>query len=215
MKYADDLSRVFQEERRRRAELRETIMDTVKLLVQVGESKDPSLIGHGARIARYVHVIARRLGWNEEKVAEAVLAGLLHDVGNVAVDSSVLTKVGNLNDREWAQVQAHAEVGARLLGGIEFLKPLVPYVQHHHERFDGHGYPQGLRGRAIPAESRLIASAEAVELLLRPGRARISVAEAQHAIRREAGRLLDPEMAATAIQALAAGDLTVGLEGGR
>jgi CRP-like cAMP-binding protein len=191
MQYAADLRESFRESERRQAALRQSIMGTVRALVALAESKDPSAAGHAGRAARTARALARALGDDDEQVGHAALGGLLHDVGMIACEAS---GAGAEAD---ARRQAHPEVGARIIENIEFLRPVVPYVLRHHERYDGRGYPGGLAGRQIPREGRLMAAVELCESL-RPrfmqqpgidGRGRL-IGE----LRQQAGRQLDREM---------------------
>jgi HD-GYP domain-containing protein (c-di-GMP phosphodiesterase class II) len=196
MRYASDLRESFREGERRQAALRQSIMGTVRALVALAESKDPSSAGHAARAARTARALARALGDDDERVGHAALGGLLHDVGMIAVDAAALTRERALSPHEQAQIQAHPELGARIMENIEFLRPVIPYVLFHHERYDGRGYPRGLTGREIPREGRLLAAVEVCESL-RPsfmqhgvdGRGRL-IGE----LRNQAGRQLDREM---------------------
>jgi HD-GYP domain-containing protein (c-di-GMP phosphodiesterase class II) len=200
MQYAADLRESFRESERRQAALRRSIMGTVRALVALAESKDPASAGHAGRAARTARALARALGDDDEQVGHAALGGLLHDVGMIAVDASAVGAEGN------AQAQAHPELGARIIENIEFLRPVVPYVLCHHERYDGRGYPRGLAGRQIPREGRLMAAVELCEGLrprcMQPGidgRGRL-IGE----LRLQAGRQLDREMVAALCRVLEA-----------
>lgn len=129
-------------------------------VVRAMEDKDPYLNGHSGRVARVAGDLARRIGL-EERAAEAVhSAGLLHDLGMVGVSDKVLHKEGKLTDDEYSTVQQHPEVGADLLARHETLRAVAEYVRHHHERLNGSGYPDGLRGREIPLGAQILGLAE-------------------------------------------------------
>ncbi|HEV8634250.1 MAG TPA: HD domain-containing phosphohydrolase [Chloroflexota bacterium] len=213
LRYAEDLRETFREGERRQEALKLSVMGAVRALVALGESKDPRSAGHAARAARTARALARELGDDEEQVGHAAVGGLLHDLGNIALDPVVLSKPGPLSPEELAQVRSHPEIGARILEHIDFLRPVVPYVLHHHERFDGRGYPRGLSGRAIPREGRLMAAVEACETLRAVAGPRRSppgpgalIAE----LRAEAGRQLDREMVVALCRLLEAGTLDDG-----
>jgi len=155
--YAEDLKKIYDEEPTRSAELRESLMDTIKILVNAIESRDPRQIGHGSRVARYCQIPAQQLGWSEERAVQAAIGGLIRDVGLVSLDEDVARKRGPMDRAEIAQFRQHPNLGARLLRGTKSLEPLVPYVLHHHEHFDGTGYPERFRGQDIPIEARLVA----------------------------------------------------------
>jgi CRP-like cAMP-binding protein len=193
MQYAADLRESFRESERRQAALRQSVLGTVRALVALAESKDPAAAGHAGRAARTARALARALGDDDEQVGHAALGGLLHDVGMIAVDAAA---AAGTDAGAQARVQAHPEVGARIIENVDFLRPVVPYVLGHHERYDGRGYPRGLAGRQIPREGRLMAAVELCETLrprlMQPGvdgRGRL-IGE----LRRQAGRQLDREM---------------------
>ena len=195
-RYALDLAETFREGERRQAALRQSIMGIVRALVALAESKDPSSAGHAGRTARTARALARTLGDSEEQVGHAALGGLLHDVGMIAVDAGVLAKSGALTADEQAKIQAHPELGARIIEHVEFLRPVVPFVLYHHERHDGSGYPRGMGGREIPRAGRLMGAVEVCENL-RPKFARDGVSGHRRLmaeLRLQGGRQLDREI---------------------
>jgi HD-GYP domain-containing protein (c-di-GMP phosphodiesterase class II) len=129
------------------------------------ESRDPSTRGHAARVTALADAVARRLGWHEQRIATLRIGCTLHDVGKVAVPITVLVKRGPLTDAELEQIRAHPAAGARVVASIEAARRALPLVLHHHERWDGLGYPQGLQGEEIPEEARLLALADAYDAM--------------------------------------------------
>jgi HD-GYP domain-containing protein (c-di-GMP phosphodiesterase class II) len=124
------------------------------------------------------------------------LAGIVHDVGKIGVPEAVLTKNGRLTDEEFNLIRQHPEIGHRILGGIPPLAPVLPAVLHHHERFDGRGYPHGLAGKDIPVFARIIAIADTFDAMSST-RAYRAAMPREHVLRelsRSAGTQLDPEM---------------------
>jgi len=117
--------------------------------------------GHGDLVARYTEVIARSLGLSHEETADLVYAARVHDVGKIFVPERVLNKPGPLGEDEFLQVKMHAHVGAAIVGTIPHSTMMREAVEHHHQRFDGSGYPDGLRGEQIPLWARIIALADA------------------------------------------------------
>src|SRR6266550_1740802 len=117
--------------------------------------------GHGARVAALAEPIARRLGWEDERIASLRFGAPLHDIGKVAVRREVLRKPGPLTLEELAEIRTHPRAGAELVLPIRTAHAALPYVLFHHERWDGKGYPSGIRGRAIPLEARLLAVTDA------------------------------------------------------
>ena len=173
-------------------------MSILATLTAAIESRDPYLRGHSARVSAYAAGVARRLGWDERRVAVLELGGALHDVGKIAVDVAVLRKPGPLDEDELAQIRRHPEAGAQLLHGIADFKAALPCVLYHHERWDGTGYPTGRAGARIPAEARLLAVADAFDAMTspRPYRPALTAEQALGELERCAGTQFDPKLAA-------------------
>jgi HD-GYP domain-containing protein (c-di-GMP phosphodiesterase class II) len=154
--------------------------------------------------------LARRLGWRGERLDALRLGGALHDVGKIAVNSSVLRKPGALTEEELAQIRTHPVAGARLIEAVEDFGPALPYVLHHHERWDGAGYPHGLRGEEIPVEARLLGVADAFDAMTsdRSYRPALSVEQALAELERCAGTQFDPELAETFVEGWRTGYVT-------
>lgn len=179
-------------------------------LIEALERRDPHLRGHCGRVTALAEALAVRLGWAETRLAGLRLGGALHDVGKLAIAGSVLRKPGCLTCAEVAHIRTHPEVGARLLWGIESLSPALPYVLFHHERWDGGGYPHGLAGKAIPAEGRLLAVADAFDAMtsVRPYRPALPVDAALAELDRCAGSQFDPLVAQAFLEFWHAGEIT-------
>ncbi len=143
----------------------QSYQDTLIVLANAIELRDHYTVGHTWRVTNFAMEIARELGWDEAKINEVQMGGVLHDVGKIAVDNSILGKVGKLTEEEFAQMKVHPERGADLLRDVKFLQPLIPYCLYHHERWDGTGYPFGLQGERIPIEGRLISVADAFDAM--------------------------------------------------
>lgn len=160
------------------------------------ESRDPSTRGHAARVTALADAVARRLGWHDERIALLRIGGTLHDVGKVAVPLSVLRKRGPLTEVELAQMRAHPAAGARVVAALDAARHALPLVLHHHERWDGRGYPQGLRGAEIPEEARLLAIADAYDAMItdRPYRRALLADAALVELERCAGTQFDPAL---------------------
>ncbi len=183
--------------------------DTLIVLANAIELRDHYTVGHTWRVTNFSMVIARELNWSEEKLKEVQMGGVLHDVGKIAVDDSILQKPGKLTDEEYAKMQVHPERGARLLQDVEFLQSLIPYCLYHHERFDGKGYPYGLKGDAIPLEGRLVAVADTFDALTsnRPYRKGLDPEVAIAEIEKGKGTQFDPDCADALIRAYRAGKI--------
>jgi HD-GYP domain-containing protein (c-di-GMP phosphodiesterase class II) len=124
--------------------------------------------GHGARVAALAAPLAHRLGWDRERLAALELGALLHDVGKVTVRADVLRKVEPLTLDEVAEIRTHPRAGAQFILSLRAARHVLPYVLFHHERWDGTGYPAGMRGRSIPIEARVLAIADAFDAMTSP-----------------------------------------------
>ena len=138
---------------------------TVRALTAAIDAKDPYTRGHSERVGLLTRQIAEAMWFDRAMVAEAHLAGLLHDVGKIGVPEFVLCKAGKLDDEEFDWIKQHPVIGHRILQDIEPLAPMLPGVLHHHERIDGRGYPDGLAGRDIPLIARIIAVADGFDAM--------------------------------------------------
>jgi putative nucleotidyltransferase with HDIG domain len=169
----------------------------LRVLTGAIEARDPYTRGHSSRVTALAEVVARRLGWSEEKLASLRIGGPLHDIGKLGVSDEVLRKEGRLDDGEIAQIREHPKIGARMLLRMAALREAIPYVLYHHERWDGHGYPSGKAGEEIPIEARVLAVADAFDAMTsdRPYRRALSRTEALAEVERCAGTQFDPEIA--------------------
>ncbi len=154
--------------------------------------------GHSCAVAEHAVAIAARLGWSQDTLGMLRIAATLHDVGKMTIPESVLRKPGSLTDAEFEQIKAHSAAGAMLVAGVEGLEQIVPWIRHSHESYDGSGYPDGLRGEAIPQASRIMLVADAFDAITstRPYREGLSVAQAREELERHAGSQFDPECVA-------------------
>lgn len=152
--------------------------------------------GHGARVATLAEPVARLLGWGPERLAMLRHAAPIHDVGKLVVPAEVLLKPGPLSPKERDEMRAHPRAGASLVLPLPNARHVLPYVLLHHERWDGSGYPCGLRGKSIPIEARLLAVADAFDAItsVRPYRSSRSHGEAFAELERSAGVQFDPAM---------------------
>lgn len=172
-------------------------MGSAVLLSHSLASRHPGEAGHAARVTELALRIARALGASGKPTEAIVLGGPLHDLGKLAISDRVLRKPGPLDEREIAQIRMHPEAGARMLQGMRGLQPALPCVLHHHERWDGAGYPHQLEGRAIPLEARILAVADAFDAMVsdRPYRNALTHDAALVEVERCAGLQFDPEVA--------------------
>ena len=151
--------------------LERSYRDTLVGLANTIELRDHYTVGHTWRVTQFAVAMARELGWPDKKLKECETGGVLHDIGKIAVDDAILRKTGPLTNEEWQVMRIHPQRGAAMLQDIESLTPVIPYVLHHHERYDGSteephpGYPYGLKEENIPIEGRLISVADALDAL--------------------------------------------------
>jgi HD-GYP domain-containing protein (c-di-GMP phosphodiesterase class II) len=163
--------------------------------------------GHGARVAALAEPVAVRLGWDRERIRALRFAAPLHDVGKVSVRPQLLGKAGPLTLDELAEIRRHPKAGARLVLPLRRFRCALPYVLFHHERWDGGGYPAGLRGHGIPIEARIVAIADAFDAMIspRPYRPALTHEHALAEVARGAGTQFDPLAAELFVDAWADG----------
>lgn len=164
------------------------------------DAKDQVTHGHIQRVQIYALMLARALGVTDEKELKALeAAALLHDLGKIGIPDQILNKPGRLTPAEYDEMKQHVVIGTDILANIEFPYPVVPIVRHHHENWDGQGYPDGLRGAAIPIGARILAVVDCFDALTsdRPYRSRMSVADAFKIIMERRGTMYDPEVVDT------------------
>lgn len=138
---------------------------TAEALAQAIDAKDTYALGHSQRVRDYTMLAAGSLSLSPDELQTIEFGALLHDIGKIGIDESVLRKPGPLNDKEWAIMRQHSEVGANIVAEIPFLEETKPIVLYHHERYDGKGYPQGLKGERIPIGARLVAVCNAFDAM--------------------------------------------------
>jgi len=147
------------------ADLENTFGDTMKSLALALETKDAYTHGHSANVTRLCETTARAMGLDEGYCATLHQAGVLHDIGKIGISSAILNKPGRLTDEEYEIIKTHPQMGQRILKPIKFLDEAVPIVYHHHERWDGAGYPEGLGGEEIPLGSRVMLVADTYDAM--------------------------------------------------
>lgn len=145
--------------------LQASMESTILALASTVEMRDPYTAGHQRRVAELAQAVARELGWDEEQVQALYLAGLVHDIGKIAIPAEILSKPGRLSMVELSLVHTHVDAGFSILKNIEFPWPIAEIVQQHHERLDGTGYPAGLAGEAILPAARVLAVCDVVEAM--------------------------------------------------
>jgi putative nucleotidyltransferase with HDIG domain len=180
---------------------------TIEALIGALEAKDPYTAGHSNRVASYASAIATELGLPEEVAADLHTGAILHDIGKIGVGDSVLLKPTRLSDEEFDQIKDHPRRGARIIDAFNRSATVLGVVFHHHERYDGRGYPAGLRGVDIPLPARIVNVADAYDAMTtnRPYGKTRSPAEAMAEVMRGAGTQFDPQVVAALVRARESG----------
>ncbi|NMW21225.1 MAG: PAS domain S-box protein [Chlorobiaceae bacterium] len=169
---------------------------TLHAIANIVDAHDPYTAGHELHVGIIASDIAREMGWPEEKCENLKLIGLVHDIGKISIPAEILSKGGRLSPIEYELVKTHAEQGYQILKNIEFPIPIALIIRGHHERMDGSGYPQALKGDEILPESRILAVADVLEAMSahRPYRSSLGVEAAVSEIETQRGILFDPEV---------------------
>ena len=169
---------------------------TLEALAAALDTRDTETQGHSMRVSEYTTVIARRMGVKDPELTEIRRGALLHDVGKIGIPDAVLRKPGKLTSEEWEEMRRHPEIGYRILSGIKFLEPSLPIVIAHQERFDGSGYPRGLKREEIPLGARIFAVVDTLDAMTsdRPYRKALRYEDAREEIIRNSGLQFDPRV---------------------
>jgi HD-GYP domain-containing protein (c-di-GMP phosphodiesterase class II)/GGDEF domain-containing protein len=177
-------------------ELHSSYVATVRMLAEAIEAKDPSTRLHSEEVAEYVGSVAESLEIQPSRREELLIASLLHDVGKIGISERILLKPGRLTDDEFGVIKLHPRIGHRIVAGIPALAGIAPAILHHHERYDGSGYPSGLSGERIPLEARIVGVADSFSAMIadRPYSAGRTPEEACAELERCAGTQFDPEV---------------------
>ncbi|GAB4336733.1 MAG: HD domain-containing protein [Desulfobulbaceae bacterium] len=176
--------------------LRDTFLHTSEALAEAVNSRDPYTGGHTRRVQEYALLLAERIGMDDQERESLRLAAILHDIGKIGIDDAILRKGGALDEEERNRMKEHPDIGARILAHVSEMTDVLPGVRHHHERYDGSGYPEGLSGEKIPLAARVIAIVDAFDALTtdRPYRKRLSHGNALALLRNDAGTHFDPAL---------------------
>lgn len=192
-------------------DMRQEHLDTVRALTSAIDASDPFTRGHSERVTEYAVAIARELGLPEHRVMTIEYASLIHDMGKISLQHDILLKPGKLTDEEWERMKTHPETGARIVSNLKFLKGARAVVLHHHERFDGLGYPNGLAGSDIPLEARIVKVADAFDAMMsdRPYRSSLGLETAIEELERGKGSEFDSEVVSAFVRLLRDGRVAV------
>jgi diguanylate cyclase (GGDEF)-like protein len=171
-------------------------LSAIYALVSTVEAKDPYTYGHSRKVSSYAVGLADAIRLPPEEVSRVSTAALLHDIGKIGVPDQVLNKKEELNEEDWEAIKSHPRLGATIVGNIPNLAPCVSIILHHHERWDGTGYPEGLKGEQISVQARILAIADSFEAMssARPHRPALCLEEAVKELRQGAGLQFDPKL---------------------
>jgi putative nucleotidyltransferase with HDIG domain len=171
-------------------------LDSVKVLIGAIDAKDPNTRGHSDRVRKMSTWIGTKLGLDEMRLESLEYGALLHDIGKIGIKDEILLKRSSLSPEEYQNIQEHPLIGVKIVEGIDFFKDKKTMILHHHENFDGSGYPDGLVGEAIPLEARIIAIADAFDAMTsgRPHREALPIMDVIVEMEKEKGKKFDPHI---------------------
>ena len=178
-------------------ELERAYLDTIGILRQTVEAKDPYTRGHSDRVSEYSVLIGKKLGLDEKTLHILKIGGLFHDIGKIGIPDSILLKESKLSDEEYSQIKNHPMIGVHMLGDAAIFTDILPIVKHHHERYDGRGYPSQLVGDDIPYVARIAAVADTFDAMTskRSYRDSLPIDVVRAEIERCSGTQFDPNIA--------------------
>ncbi|MEW5993970.1 MAG: HD domain-containing phosphohydrolase [Candidatus Zixiibacteriota bacterium] len=185
-------------------DLRASYMQAIRGLANAIEARDTCTRGHTERVLKLAELLAEKLGWTPKQVDHLVMGCSLHDIGKIGVPDSVLNKAGRLTEQEQQLMYDHPILGLKIIEGIDLFKPAIPYIVAHHERWDGSGYPRGLKGEGIPIEGRLLAVVDAFDAIManRPYRPGADLTTAVAELMTHRGAQFDPTLVDAFIEVL-------------
>ena len=182
--------------------LQKAHLDSVKMLVVAIDAQDPYMRGHSDRVRKWSRKIAEKLEFSEKNLESLEFGALLHDIGMIGIKDEILQKPDRLSPEEYQYIQEHALIGTKIVEGVSFFKDKISMIRHHHERFDGSGYPDGLVEESIPLEARIISIADAFDAMTspRPYRQAMSREDALAELEKAKGKQFDPKILEIFIQ---------------
>ena len=204
VKQMEEIKRMNEELKKSNERIEKAYLDMVQTLRYTVEAKDSYTRGHSDRVSEYSVLIGRKLGLQEEQIKTLRIGGLFHDIGKIGIPDSILLKPGRLTDEEYTQIKAHPGIGAHLLGSADIFKDIIPIVKHHHEKYDGTGYPGMLKGEEIPYLARIAAVADTFDAMTsrRSYRGPIDIEHVKDEIKRCEGTQFDPQVAEAFLEIL-------------
>ena len=181
-----------------------TLVETVEALIKALDMRDILSSGHSSRVAQVSCLVGTRMGLPEKDIQELRLAALLHDVGKIGISDAILGKPGRLTEQEFYTIKKHSEIGEKIVSGVEYLRCTAPVIRHHHEFYNGKGYPDGIGGDDIPLNARIISVADAFDFLRSDlsFRAPFSVEDTLSEIQNSSGIQFDPGVVAACVDVI-------------
>ena len=191
------IKKINEELKDKNDELEKAYLDTIGILRYTVEAKDPYTRGHSDRVSELSVLIGKKMGLDENTLHILKIGGLFHDIGKIGIPDSILLKESKLDDEEYSQIKNHPTIGAHILGEADIFKDIIPIVKHHHERFDGRGYPSQLKGEEIPLIARITAVADTFDAMTskRTYRDALPLETVISEFERCSGTQFDPEIA--------------------
>ena len=204
VKQMDEIKRINEKLEDSKEQLEQAYLDMVQTLRYTVEAKDSYTRGHSDRVSEYSVLIGERVGLPAEQIKTLRIGGLFHDIGKIGIPDSILLKPAKLTDEEYSQIKNHPSIGAHILGSAAIFQDIIPIVKHHHERYDGNGYPSKLKGEEIPYLARIAAVADTFDAMTsrRSYRGPIDVEHVKEEIKRCEGTQFDPQIAEVFIEIL-------------
>ncbi len=182
-------------------------LSAVYALAAAVDAKDHYTYGHSRKVNIYAVVLAEALGLPSDEVSRISTSALLHDIGKIGIPDSILNKKGELDADEWEAIKSHPRLGANIVGNVQDLAPCVGSILYHHEKWDGTGYPEGLRGKSIPLGARILSIADAFAAMAsaRPYREALADNQALERLKQGAGSQFDPDLVSLFVEEVEAG----------
>ena len=204
IKQMNEIKRINEELIESNEKLEQAYLDMVETLRFTVEAKDTYTRGHSDRVAEYSVLIGERVGLPEEQIKLLRIGGLFHDIGKIGIPDKILLKPDKLTDDEYSEIKNHPSIGAHILGSATIFKDIIPIVKHHHEKFDGRGYPSGLKGEEIPYLARIAAIADTFDAMTsrRSYRNALDLQFVKEEIKRCEGTQFDPQLAEVVLDIL-------------
>jgi len=177
----------------------EIYLEVLSALAEAIEAKDHSTRGHSERMVKFVTFIGKHFGMTKQELKDMEMAAILHDVGKIGIDKSVFLKPGKLTPEEYEIIKNHSVIGANIIGRVTFMKGAALYVKHHHERWDGNGYPDKIKGDNIPLGARILAVVDSFDAMMseRPYKKPMTLEESFTELKRNSGSQFDPNIVET------------------